>query len=300
MKNVDWIGTHPVNEKNVREQMYSLYKHKIGPGSIPKRQPTEKLSIQGLISPHAGYACSGPVAAHGYYQLGLERKEIDLVIVAGPNHHGGVPFALAPHEAWSTPLGTVPLAVDIAKRIDELKKSLERPLRSYIQFDDGAHMYEHSIELQLPFLQTVLEGFSFLPIGVSGSFDEITDVQVETFTDIVLEAVTDANISDVLVIASTDFTHGNYIPRLDHKTVKMMDQHAVDEILKFGKETVQLREVIMREGISMCGYLPVRLMLNLCTKLGAIRAECLKYATSGETCGGPDAVVGYASICLKK
>ncbi len=300
MKNVDWIGVRSATEKGVRKQLDSLFSHELGPGSFPKYEEKEKPSIVGLISPHAGYACSGPVAAHGYYQIGLERQKADLVIIAGPNHHGGVPFALPPHEAWETPLGTVPIALDLVKRIEEARKALDKPIRSYIQLDESAHRYEHSIELQLPFLQAILDEFSFLPIGVSGSFDEITDSQINSFSNLVLRAVEEANLTDILVIASTDFTHGNYFPMLNHDTVKEMDQHAIDEILKFGKGQTLLREVIIEKKISMCGYLPVKLALNLCSELGATKAECLKYATSGETCGGRNAVVGYACICLKR
>ncbi|MFQ5981206.1 MAG: AmmeMemoRadiSam system protein B [Candidatus Heimdallarchaeota archaeon] len=300
MKNADWMGVRSLTEKSVIEHIHSLFRHNLAPGSVPKFDSTVHPSIVGLISPHAGYACSGPVAAHGYYQVGVERQKADLVIIAGPNHHGGVPFALPPHEAWETPLGTVPIAHDIVKRIEASRKTLEKPIRSYVQLDESAHRHEHSIELQLPFLQAILDEFSILPIGISGSFDEITDPQVNVLSNLVKEAVKEANMTNILVIASTDFTHGNYFPRLNHDAVKEMDQHAIDEILNFSKEEIKLREVIIKWNISMCGYLAVRFVLNLCSELGATKAECLKYATSGETCGGKDAVVGYASICLKR
>ncbi len=299
MRNVDWIGVYPATKDKVTTHIHQLFRHKIGPGSIPKFE--NKLpSVIGLISPHAGYACSGPVAAHGYYQVGTERNKAELVIIAGPNHHGGVPLALPPHDAWSTPIGNVPVAVDLVKKIDQFRKRVERPLKSFIQVDENAHRHEHSIELQLPFLQTILSDFSILPLGVSGSLGELTDSQMEEISNLVVEALEDLNINDVLVIASTDFTHGNFMPILDHDTVTSMDKHAVDEILKFGKESINLREVVIRENITMCGYLPVKFVMHLSSKLGATKAECLKYATSGETCGGKNSVVGYASICLKK
>jgi AmmeMemoRadiSam system protein B len=304
MKNVDWMGVRSASEKAVREQIESIFRHNLGPGSLPTYEGEKEPSIAGLISPHAGYIYSGPIAAHGYYQLGRERQKAQLIIVTGPNHRRGAPIALSPDDAWETPLGSVPNAIDVVKRIEETRKSLEKPLRSYIQIDHNAHAYEHSIELQLPFLQAVLDEFSFLPICIEGSGEgwpgSIPDDQIDKFADITFKAATDAGFDDVVVIASTDFTHGNMFPQLDHDTVTKMDKHAVNEILKFGQAPVKLREVIIRENLSMCGYLSVRFALDLSAKLGANKAECLKYATSGDTSGNRSGVVGYGSFCFKR
>ncbi|MFW9915010.1 MAG: AmmeMemoRadiSam system protein B [Candidatus Thorarchaeota archaeon] len=304
MKNVDWMGVRSATEERVKEQIASLFRHKLGPGSLPEYDSKETPSIIGLISPHAGYVYSGPVAAHGYYRLGRERQKAQLIIVAGPNHRWGAPIALPPHDAWETPLGQVPIATDLVRSIDEARKSLEKPLRSYIQVNHDAHAGEWSIELQLPFLQMVLEEFTFLPIGIEGSGSSapgsIPDAQIDAFAGLVTKILDEAGIDDVVVIASSDFTHGNSYPQLDHDTVTKMDQHAVDEILKFGKAPVKLREVIIRENLSLCGYQPIRFLLDLASKMGATKAECLKYATSGDTSGMRSGVVGYGSFCLKK
>lgn len=261
-------------EALLRQLEEECFLHPLGPGKTVREAKPEGRRILGLLSPHAGYMYSGPVAAHGYYALALHPKP-EVVVVIGPNHYGrGSAVAIMVEGAWRTPLGDVPINGEVAEAI--LKAS------SYIDVDESAHTYEHSIELQLPFLQYVLgEGFTFIPICVM-----LQDLEVSRDIG---EAVAEG-LKGVkgLVVASTDLTH--YEPqtsalRKDTAVLKAVEQ--LDEKLLF--------QTVEELNVSMCGVAPTASMLVAAKKLGAERAKILKYATSGDVTGDMSAVVGYAS-----
>jgi AmmeMemoRadiSam system protein B len=261
--------------KQLIEQIEWCYTHRVGPGRLPQLQRGERRII-GLVSPHAGYMYSGPVAAHGFSALAQDGKP-DRIIILGPNHHGiGSGVSLMSSGKWITPLGEVEVDRELAKEI--LKNS------EIIDDDEEAHRLEHSIEVQLPFLQHLLGEFRFVPICMM--FQDVkTSLEVGEAVALACQG------KDVLLIASTDFTH--YEPQ--ERAIKK-DRTAIEKILALDPRG--LVETVEREGISMCGYGPVAAMLEACKKLGAKTAKLLKHATSGDTSGFTAEVVGYASIAI--
>lgn len=263
----------------LKAQIEKCFIHTLGPGSVPKLSEKGLRQIVGIVSPHAGYMYSGPVAAHGYYNVALDGKP-DVVVIFGPNHTGyGSGLAIMREGVWRTPLGDVEIDSQTADEI--LRES------NIIDVDEEAHFYEHSIEVQLPFLQYLFDAqFKFIPICFLmqdlASSHEVGHA--------VAKALKNKN---ALVIASTDMTH--YEP---HERAKSNDLMAIEAVKKF--DEAQFYSIIEEHGISACGYGPVVALVVAAKELGAKKAELLSYRTSGEVTGDYSAVVGYASICFKK
>jgi hypothetical protein len=246
-----------------------------GPGNIPK--PPEpsgaRRSIVAGIVPHAGYIYSGPVAAHFFSRLGKERAP-KTIIILGVNHHGmGGLFTLS-DEDWRTPLGVIPTD-------RELMRALARPP---ITIDGSAHHMEHSIEVELPFLQYMW------PKDIS-----IVALQV-TFTDVRLLKEVGKVISetikgrDVLLLASTDFSH--YLPPEEQRK---WDDMAIDSLLTRSPE--KLYSTVVKNDISMCGIAPVTALLSA-LEGEKHKIDLLAKGSSGDA--EPMAeVVGYASFSVE-
>jgi MEMO1 family protein len=229
----------------------------------------------GCVVPHAGYMYSGHVAGAVYRRLPPRQSYIILC----PNHFGrGAPLAMMSDGAWLTPLGEA--AVDPA---------LGRALRKacpLVSEDAAAHAEEHSLEVQLPFLQRQVGTFSFLPvsIGVGGY------AALESLGRGVAKTV-GAEAEPPLIIASSDMNH--YEP---DGITRIKDRKAIDRILALDPHG--LYDVLRLEDISMCGYGPAIAMLTAAKELGATHAELVKYATSADAGGDRSAVVGYAGIIV--
>jgi len=254
----------------LRRQVEGCYRHRLGPGDVPRLTLKGKREVQGLVCPHAGLVYSGPVAAHGYAALAADGWP-ESVLVLGPNHTGaGAAEALATVD-FQTPLG-------LARRDEALAKRLRRDL---IEEDNVAHRKEHSLEVQLPFLLHLNPDLRFaaLCMGVQ-EFDAAEEVG-----KIVRDAIAGR---DVLVIASTDFSH--YLPKAE---AARRDKLAIAEILKMDAASFYRAKV--KHDVSMCGYGPV---IALMTALKGSRVELLKYASSGDVAPMPD-VVGYASMAVR-
>jgi len=234
-----------------------------------------KKKVFGIVSPHAGLAYSGQVAGDVYSRIKLP----GTIIVIGPNHTGrGRPFSLVKKGSWATPLGQVEIDEDFSGRL--LKAS------RFLQDDLTAHSFEHSIEVQLPFLQFFKAGFKFVPIMLSHS-----DLAIyREIGNNIADCVRDLK-KDVLIVASSDMTHYE-----EQKIAQAKDREAINAILELNEE--KLLKKIDEFDISMCGYAPVAVMLAAVKKLGAKTAELVKYQTSGETTGDYSAVVGYAGIIV--
>lgn len=233
----------------------------------------------GLVSPHAGYVYSGPVAAHGFAQMARDGRPSSIVII-GPNHQGaGSGVSIITSGKWSTPLGEV--------QIDEALSEAIKQASDIIDVDMVAHTYEHSLEVQLPFLQHFFGNkFKIAPICMMLQ-DTKTSKEVG-------DAIAKASAGkDVVIIASTDFTHYE-----SQRSATTKDHRAIDKILALDAEG--LIHTVEEEAITMCGYGPVSAMLQAAKKLGAKKAELLKYATSGETAGPMAQVVGYGSIAVSR
>ena len=267
---------YPASTEELSTLLKSLFVHPLGPGKLPPAPPSSDLLA--IISPHAGYEYSGPVAAHGYYLA--SGTSVDTVIVLGPNHHGiGSGVAVPESDSWETPLGSIEVDRELSSRIVRLS--------SIVDFDDLAHWKEHSIEVQVPFLQfSLTPGFRIVPISMLMQ-DELTAVEVG---DAIARAVQELG-RRVLFVASTDFTH--YEPYDD---AYRKDARAIEAIRS--RDVSELYRVVEGGHISMCGYGAVAAMLTATNRMGASRVELLKYATSGDTTGDRSAVVGYGSLAV--
>jgi len=243
-----------------------------GPGQLPVRHRTVDRRIRAAIAPHAGYVYSGPIAAHAYAAIAAERPP-STVLVLGVNHTGrGAPAALSARD-WLTPLGRVPVDRELVHALDH------RP----IEVDEAAHTHEHSIEVELPFLQYVVPFPRFAALTVSmGPVGFLADVAA-----VVRRAVQGR---DVLVLASTDFSH--YIPA---GQARRLDRLAIDQIL--ARDPNGLYSTVVDQNISMCGIAPTTVLL-FATQDEPLTARLLRWGHSGETEPMED-VVGYASLLLE-
>lgn len=269
------------SEAALREQIKWCFEHAIGPGQLPTvgERASAPRRIIGLIAPHAGYIYSGPVAAHAFYEVAFDVQP-ETVVIIGPNHRGlGTPVAISYSQAWRTPLGEVSLDLDAARQI-----AIKAPEAA---LDDVAHTMEHSIEVQLPFLQFLYgNGFRIVPIAILTQ-DVSTSMQLgEAIAAIARE-------KNVLIIASTDLTHYE-----SHRSAARKDGIALEQIARM--EADGLVEAVRHFDITMCGLGPVVATMTACRKLGAEKVKTLRYATSGETSGDLDHVVGYAAIKIER
>jgi AmmeMemoRadiSam system protein B len=225
-----------------------------------------------MVVPHAGYEFSGPIAALAYAAIAGERPP-ESVLVLGVDHNGagrGPALSMVP---WMTPLGPTP--------IDEgLCGALTRPP---VEVDEAAHALEHSIEVQLPFLEYVLPHPRFVPLQVP--FDSLS--ALEQVGRVVADAVRGR---DTLLIASTDFSH--YVPA---KTAERLDRFAIDAIL--ARDARRLYETVAAHEISRCGVAPTTVLLHALAA-EPLSARLLRWGHSGEAVRMAD-VVGYASLLLE-
>jgi len=234
--------------------------------------------VIGCILPHAGYIYSGKVAAKTVSCLNIK----DNAVLIGPNHTGyGVPFSIMTEGRWQTPLGEIQINSDLAKSI--LNKS------KYLNDDTDAHIYEHSLEVELPFLQYYKPDIKIVPIVVTEGeisiYKEIGESIALALKELKLE-------NSTLIIASSDMTH--YEPQ---KQAEKKDKEAIEAILGLNED--KLINTIKRLNISMCGYVAAAIMLIATKLLGAKSAELISYQTSGDITGDYSAVVGYAGIIIK-
>ncbi len=263
------------SKSSLLKQIEQSYTSRQGPGEMPAPKAGPRKII-GLVSPHAGYMYSGPVAAHGFGRLAVDGCPNSFVII-GPNHSGaGSGVSVMDSGKWGTPLGEVEVDSELASEI--------KRVADIIDVDPVAHAYEHSIEVQLPFLQHLFGNFKMVPICMMLQ-DAQTSLEVG---DAIAKAA--AN-EDVVVIASTDMTHYE-----SQESAMKKDKKVIAEILAMDPRGVV--KTVDAEGITMCGFGPVAAMLQAAKKLGAKKAELLKYATSSDTAGPMAQVVGYASVVV--
>jgi AmmeMemoRadiSam system protein B len=237
-----------------------------------QEETREKIPCRACLVPHAGYMYSGGVAGAVYARIALPQR----IIVLGVRHFPrGAEAAILSEGAWRTPLGDAPMDRDLAARI-----SRACPL---LREDAIAHEREHSLEVQLPFLQLLSPGFAFVPIALGTiHFDELVSIG-ESIGNIL------STEPDVLLLVTSDFNHYE-----DEATTRRKDRLAIEKILQFDPRG--LFDVCHHEEISMCGLGPVIALLTALRKIGSNNAELVKYATSAAISGDPSAVVGYAGF----
>jgi MEMO1 family protein len=234
-----------------------------------------KVEAIGLVSPHAGYIYSGMVAGAVMSRIKLN----DTVVILGPNHTGrGKGFSIMTKGSWITPLGDTEIDTELGKKI--LKSS------SYLEEDYVAHQFEHSLEVQLPFLQYFRPDVKIVPVVLSHARGNVYKKIGKELAGAIKESK-----KKVTILASSDMTHYE-----SQESARNKDSKAIEAILNLDEDEL-LRRVAELD-ISMCGYAPAVSLISAAREMGAKKAELVKYQTSGDVTGDYSSVVGYAGILI--
>ncbi len=245
--------------------------------NLLKEFPVLKKKAIGCLVPHAGYVYSGKVAAATLSGIDIPSR----VIMLGPNHTGmGEPLSIMASGTWRTPLGDVKVDEGLSEAV--LKESV------FLKEDDAAHSSEHSLEVELPFLQVIKKDFSIVPICLMSQDTEV----LKSIGLSIARAIESLSLKDsCLIVASSDMTH---YEGQDEALDK--DSKAIGAILSLDEDMLMLK--IAQLGISMCGYAPAVVMISAAKALGAVKGNLIMYQTSGDVNRDKDSVVGYAGITL--
>lgn len=256
---------YPESENNLRRELEQF----IDFSNSPKK-------VIGLISPHAGYAYSGSCAGKGFGSVVIP----GTVIILGVNHQGfGPPCAVDGNDFWSTPLGNIETDNDLREKLTAGSEVFE--------IDSEAGNDEHSLEVQVPFIQYINPRAKILPITISS-----TDVnRLLAGGKEIARLIKNNTDTDTLIIASSDMSH--YI---DAESARLKDNKAIDKILHLDPEG--LVHTVEAERISMCGVSPTAMMLSAALDLGAQKAEMIEYTNSGKVSGDYGQVVAYLSMSI--
>ncbi len=239
--------------------------------------PKSTGTVVAIVSPHAGYRYSGLTAAYAFNAA--KGSVYDAVVIIGPSHHeyfDGV--SIYPGASWQTPLG-------IASIDDELRSAIVREEKR-IFLSAAGHRAEHSVEVQIPFLQRTLDHFSFVPIVMGNQTMELC----ENLADAVFSACAGRN---VLLVASSDLSH--YHP---YDEAMSLDRRVVELVESY--DPVRLMERLDRRELEACGGGPIVAVMLAARKLGASTGHVIHYCNSGDVTGEKDAVVGYLSAVLTR
>jgi len=262
---------YPNTKESLENMIKSCFEHEYG----PKNQPMESSQkVFGVICPHAGYAYSGPTACHSYKSISSQNPE--LVIIIGPNHFGvGKDVATMTDAQWQTPLGFV--EVDSESAIEVVEKS------KFIEIDNYSHSQDHSLEVQIPMLQSILSNkFQILPIILRSQ-------GIETARDVGNAVSEIAKKKNVIIVASSDFTHYE-----ENSFAHLQDKVLIKPILEM--DVKKFYQVLYEKRVTACGYGAIASAMIACKNLGATKGELLSYATSGDVSGDTSSVVGYSAI----
>ncbi len=276
-----YAGSSDELEKQIKES----FMHEKGPG-MPGKRGAKK--ILGVISPHAGYTFSGQAAACSFKQI-AESEFPDLYIIFGLSHSGF--DSCVSLEDWETPFGIVKTDIEFGKKLIEKSSLIE---------DEVAHSNEHSIEVQIPFLQFVSKDNSdrlrILPIIIS------EDINIKELAKNIKKTLKETGKKAVF-IASSDFTHYGYsyryvpflkdikenIYRLDKEAISFIQKRDADKFLQF----------CAQKQATICGKCPIAALIEVCSLLGAKKAELLQYYTSGDISNDYSTAVGYCALVVK-
>jgi AmmeMemoRadiSam system protein B len=277
------------SREKLESDIEKCFVDKFGPGGIPKKRTGGKSDkkLLGVISPHAGYMCSGAGEAFVFKEIG-EAEFAETYIILGVNHSG--PETCVSNLSWETPLGIVECDTELVEMLE--KKG--------IPVNNQAHQYEHSIEVQLPFLQFVsrdrLKELRIVPIMIA-------DEKYEKWGKIIKESVETVGRT-VVIICSSDFTHygTNYgfVPfeKNIKENIKKLDGGAIKFV--FEKNPAGFLEYVRKTRATICGRCGIAVLLWLMREMKSGKGELLKYYTSGDVFGyGRDGVVGYASVVFR-
>jgi len=257
---------YPLNRDNLNEKLSGLF------GGV---KPGDFICV---VSPHAGYEYSGKTSAHAIGSLRPARS----FVILGPNHNLlGSEFSVMSSGEWETPLGNIEIDNGLA---NEIKKC------DAIEEDEFAHTHEHSVEVQLPFLQYVFKKFRFVPISISnvGYSDDFLR-KCETLGKQIAKTIRNKNVG---VIASSDFSH--YLPR---ELADEKDRKAIEKILKL--DTKGFFRVLEEIDASVCGYGPIAVVMCIAKELRMKTAKVIDHTDSGDITGDESSVVSYYAIGFK-
>lgn len=261
---------YPQDPDDLEECIEWCFSHELGPG-IPRGCSGER-NIASVVVPHAGYVCSGMVAAHAFKELS-EDGHPDAYVIIGPDHHGVCPGSILCSEGYATPLGICPTHTEICRR-----------LSCMITDEPRAHTYEHSVEVEVPFIQYIDPDAHIVPILMGdqsiGSAERLAEC---------LRRACDG--FDVVVVASTDLSH--YIPR---DLASHLDGLVLDRICSL--DVPGMYRTVRDNRVSMCGYGPTAVAMMMS---GCCEASVLCHLDSFDSLGmDPDSVVDYASVTFTK
>ncbi len=272
---------YPGEKTELLQEIRRCFASELGPG---KARPREK--VLGAVVPHAGYPFSGACAAHSYNAI--RDNQYDLFIILGFSHSGlGTSDAGTMLADWETPLGIAKVDADFTKLLVD---------KTPVEIDDNAHLHEHSIEVQLPFLQFIFDDFRFVPVSVSHSCDFAKTGKA------VAEAIKGSK-KKVCVLASSDFTHYGmsygYVPFTDDvkERLKKLDMGAVELITRLDSKS--FLDYVIRNEATICGYNAIALQIEILKSMGARRGELLKYYTSADIIGDYSNSVSYVSMVFE-
>lgn len=240
-----------------------------------ENQSTPQVEACAVIVPHAGYVYSGELAAKTLRSVRIP----ETVLLIGPNHTGqGAPASLST-DIWFTPLGSIPVNTDLAKVIAREGR--------IIVVDEAAHSHEHSLEVQLPFLQRLQQNLSIVPLTISHvSYENCEEIAESIYRSLIEYE------EKILIVASSDMSHYESRP-----VAELKDRLALGAIMSM--EPLTLYSVVHENKISMCGVIPVVITLLICQKMGAKAPRLLDYMDSGTVSGDTDQVVGYAGVIIQ-
>ena len=270
---------YEATKKSLKQQISNCFTSKLGPGGLPEVNEAGSRHIIGLVCPHAGYMFSGPVAAHAYGRLAADGKP-DTVIIFGPNHTGhGSGVAIMNEGFWRTPLGDAEVDTEMANRIAKESR--------IVDVDDSAHSFEHSIEVQIPFLQYLYDStFKFVPVCFLMQ-------DISTAKEVGQAAAKVVRGKNAVIIASSDLTH--YEPQED----AAMKDHDVLQAVE-ALDEVRFNQTVESRRVTACGAGPIMALMFASKELGVKEARLLCYKTSGDVIGDYSRVVGYAAVCFTK
>lgn len=276
-------GFYSFDREILIREIESCFFDDFGPGYLPSAIKKNKKIIAGIV-PHAGYVYSGPCAAFTYKEL-YENWDFDTIVIVGTNHYNiGANIALLITEDWYTPFGIVKTDIEFGRKIIEDFDAIEDPL---------PHKYEHSIEVQLPFLKYLFgDNFKIVPILIRDlSIDIIRD-----FAKLLREISEELN-RRIFLLASGDLTHYGEIygfkifKENEIENVRKMDMEIISKILELNSEEF----LNLASKSTVCGIYPFITFIEY-SKLFNAKVELLRYYNSGEKTGSKDAIVGYSSI----
>ncbi len=235
---------------------------------------SRKRRVRAIVVPHAGYQYSGMVAGAVYSRVKIPER----VILIGPNHTGmGAPVSVMTGGVWETPFGDVPVDEELASALVEQSKVAKA--------DAAAHMAEHSLEVQLPFLKYCRDSFSIVPVAVMGGPYSTCEDLGRALAEML------GGREDVLMVSSTDMSH--YEPQ---EVAATKDAEAINRILAL--DGPGLYSVVREMEISMCGVMGTAAVVLAARALGGTEGELVRYMTSGDVVGDYSQVVGYAGIVI--